>query len=88
MGLTWSKEKISPPRLHVDDEKVIPRTDTHLPQPVGDSRSYWLQNVSADPLLDHRTTEELPSHADVVIIGSGVGSLMVLPSKTRNNTIT
>jgi hypothetical protein len=36
------------------------------------SLSYWLQGVQGDPLLNHRTTTELPSSADIVIIGSGV----------------
>jgi len=43
-----------------------------LPNATGSSRSYWLQGVSASPLLDHRTTAEIPSRAEVVIIGSGV----------------
>ncbi|KAJ7253268.1 FAD dependent oxidoreductase-domain-containing protein [Mycena rebaudengoi] len=43
-----------------------------FPIPTGMSLSYWLQGVRASPLLDHRTTEELPKSADVVIIGSGL----------------
>ncbi|KAJ6535049.1 DAO-domain-containing protein [Mycena capillaripes] len=35
------------------------------------SLSYWLQSVRSNPLLDHRTTPELPKSGDVVIIGSG-----------------
>ncbi|KAL4814714.1 FAD dependent oxidoreductase-domain-containing protein [Aspergillus spinulosporus] len=36
------------------------------------SLSYWLQGVQEDPLLNHRTTPDLPSSADIVIIGSGL----------------
>ncbi|RDW67337.1 NAD(P)/FAD-dependent oxidoreductase [Aspergillus mulundensis] len=36
------------------------------------SISYWLQGVQNNPLLTHRTTPELPSSADIVIIGSGM----------------
>lgn len=46
---------------------------TGFPKPTGQSLSYWLQGVRCDPLLDHRTTPELPAAADTVIIGSGVG---------------
>jgi hypothetical protein len=45
---------------------------TGFPRPTGQSLSYWLQGVRCDPLLDHRSTEELPTEADTVIIGSGV----------------
>lgn len=45
---------------------------TGFPKATGQSLSYWLQGVRADPLLDHRTTPNLPSSADVVVIGSGV----------------
>ncbi|VDB89216.1 unnamed protein product [Peniophora sp. CBMAI 1063] len=43
-----------------------------FPLPEGMSLSQWLQNVRANPLLDHRTTEAIPGTADVVIIGSGM----------------
>lgn len=46
-----------------------------FPKQNGRSLSYWLQGVRSDPLLDHRTTSELPSAADIVIIGSGVSIL-------------
>ena len=48
------------------------RHRTGFPKPSGQSQSYWLQQVRCDPLLDHRTTEELPKEADTVVIGSGV----------------
>ncbi|WWD09710.1 hypothetical protein V865_007838 [Kwoniella europaea PYCC6329] len=58
-------------------EKQIPRTGR--PVEVGMSLSLWLQTVRNNPLLNHRTTEELPKTADVVIIGSGAtGSLTAL----------
>lgn len=45
---------------------------TGLPKQEGQSLSYWLQQVRADPLLDHRTTASLPQDADTVVIGSGI----------------
>lgn len=45
---------------------------TGFPKQGGQCLSYWLQQVRCDPLLDHRTTKELPKDADTVIIGSGV----------------
>ncbi|KAJ4303520.1 hypothetical protein N0V90_002416 [Kalmusia sp. IMI 367209] len=35
------------------------------------SLSHWLRGVQDDPLLHHRTTQNLPSSADIVVIGSG-----------------
>ncbi|KAF2108120.1 FAD dependent oxidoreductase [Lophiotrema nucula] len=43
----------------------------------GQSLSYWLQQVRCDPLLDHRTTPDLPKEADTVIIGSGITGTLV-----------
>lgn len=43
-----------------------------FPLEHGMSLSYWLQGVRASPLLNHRTTGDIPLQADVVIIGSGV----------------
>lgn len=45
---------------------------TGFPKQGGQSQSYWLQQVRCDPLLDHRTTDQLPKEADTVVIGSGV----------------
>ncbi|KAJ6484935.1 DAO-domain-containing protein [Mycena sanguinolenta] len=36
------------------------------------SLSHWLQSVRSSPLLDYRSTPELPQYADVVVIGSGI----------------
>ncbi|ORY26997.1 putative FAD dependent oxidoreductase [Naematelia encephala] len=50
-----------------------------LPIPDGMSLSHWLQTVRSNPLLDHRSTGELPEEVDVVVIGSGMsGSLAAL----------
>ncbi|KAK5661537.1 hypothetical protein OQA88_11441 [Cercophora sp. LCS_1] len=38
-----------------------------VPNPT---RSYWLKDPS--PLANHRTTPELPTHADTIVIGSGI----------------
>ncbi|WVO24383.1 uncharacterized protein IAS62_005749 [Cryptococcus decagattii] len=52
---------------------------TGLPLESGFCLSLWLQTVRNNPLLNHRTTEELPKEAEVVIIGSGIsGSLCAL----------
>ena len=55
---------------------------TGLPLAENMSLSLWLQTVRHDPLLDTRTTPELPKEADVVVIGSGV-SLPSILSKQR-----
>ncbi|KAJ7828063.1 DAO-domain-containing protein [Mycena olivaceomarginata] len=57
-----------------------------FPIPEGMSLSYWLQGVRASPLLDHRTTEELPEFAEVVIIGAGMtGTLTAYELLARPN---
>ncbi|KAL1407892.1 hypothetical protein Q8F55_007328 [Vanrija albida] len=43
-----------------------------LPVAEGMSISHWLQTVRSDPLLDHRTTRDLPDSAEAVVIGSGI----------------
>ncbi|KAH6639729.1 FAD dependent oxidoreductase-domain-containing protein [Boeremia exigua] len=50
----------------------ISHARTGFPKQGGQSLSYWLQQVRSDPLLDHRTTGDLPDEADTVIIGSGL----------------
>ncbi|KAI0004438.1 DAO-domain-containing protein [Xylariaceae sp. FL0662B] len=72
------------PKLHASlnvlDEYASAGTDGHwtgFPKPSGQSLSYWLQGVRCDPLLDHRTTPELPPSADTVIIGSGITGTLV-----------
>lgn len=50
------------------------RQMTALPLESGFCLSLWLQTVRNNPLLNHRTTDELPREAEVVIIGSGVSS--------------
>ncbi|KAJ7056805.1 DAO-domain-containing protein [Mycena amicta] len=57
-----------------------------FPIPKGMSLSLWLQGVRSNPLIDHRTTEDLPASADVVIIGSGLtGTLTAYELLTRPN---
>lgn len=58
----------SPPHLNKMDERAqIPVT---LPRP-NPTTSYWQD--PPDPFLaNHRTTPDLPSSADIVIIGSGI----------------
>lgn len=48
---------------------------TGFPLQSGASLSLWLQTVRANPLLDHRSTPQLPKSAEIVIIGSGVRAL-------------
>ncbi|EED12969.1 conserved hypothetical protein [Talaromyces stipitatus ATCC 10500] len=48
-----------------------------FPKRTGYSISHWLQSVEGDPLLEHRTTSELPQSADVVIIGSGMSGTTI-----------
>ncbi|GBE83026.1 DAO-domain-containing protein [Sparassis crispa] len=50
---------------------------TEWPLPEGSSLSLWLQCVRANPLLDYRSVETLPTEADVVIIGSGISGALV-----------
>ncbi|KIY64654.1 DAO-domain-containing protein [Cylindrobasidium torrendii FP15055 ss-10] len=59
-----------------DEPSHVP-SSVYLPLATGASRSYWLQNASANPLLNHRTTKDLPAQADVVIIGSGMSGALV-----------
>ncbi|KAJ6626711.1 DAO-domain-containing protein [Mycena sp. CBHHK59/15] len=57
-----------------------------FPLAKGMSLSYWLQGVRASPLINLRTTEELPKAAEVVIIGSGMsGTLTAYELLTRPN---
>ncbi|KAK6085218.1 putative FAD dependent oxidoreductase [Seiridium cupressi] len=43
-----------------------------FPKKDGSSLSRWLEDALDDPLLNCRTTHELPLSADIVIIGSGI----------------
>lgn len=77
----------SPAVLNVSDH-AFPDIDgnwTGFPKQTGQSLSYWLQGVRCDPLLDHRSTSELPASADIVVIGSGVSCSMLLASPTIRN---
>ncbi|KAJ4523235.1 hypothetical protein HRR78_000730 [Exophiala dermatitidis] len=48
-----------------------------FPKRHGRSLSHWLAIVQGDPLLAHRTTDDLPSSADIVVIGSGMTGTLV-----------
>ncbi|KAF2489229.1 DAO-domain-containing protein [Lophium mytilinum] len=48
-----------------------------FPKQGSRSLSYWLQSVQGDPLLNHRTTPELPKSADIVVIGSGLSGTLI-----------
>jgi glycine/D-amino acid oxidase-like deaminating enzyme len=50
---------------------------TGFPKQGGQSLSFWLHQVRCDPLLDHRTTTDLPLDADTVVIGSGITGTLV-----------
>ncbi|KAI4629215.1 uncharacterized protein J4E87_003477 [Alternaria ethzedia] len=65
--------------LNVEEFASQPQSHgrTGFPKQGGQSLSYWLQQVRCDPLLDHRTTDELPQEADTVIIGSGITGTLV-----------
>lgn len=38
--------------------------------------SYWLQHVRSSPLVGLRSTPNLPSHADCVVLGAGFSGVM------------
>ncbi|KAI4610850.1 hypothetical protein J4E80_007879 [Alternaria sp. BMP 0032] len=65
--------------LNVEEYASQPQSHgrTGFPKQGGQSLSYWLQQVRCDPLLDHRTTDELPQEANTVIIGSGITGTLV-----------
>jgi NADPH-dependent 2,4-dienoyl-CoA reductase/sulfur reductase-like enzyme len=58
--------------LYIHPTMAAQLVDGQAGLPVANStRSYWHKEPS-ERLLGHRTTDELPSHADVVIVGSGI----------------
>ena len=71
--LWYGTNNLTPVGQEAGTPGVVGESNRHAyPLPEGMSLSQWLQNVRANPLLDHRTTEAIPGTADVVIIGSGV----------------
>ena len=77
--------------LNVEEYASPPTNQMRIgfPKQDGQSLSYWLQQVRSDPLLDHRTTEDLPDDVNTVIIGSGITGtlaarehLSIWPDKT------
>ncbi|KAJ4357796.1 uncharacterized protein N0V89_002372 [Didymosphaeria variabile] len=69
----------NPAVLNVDEHAPTPLSPgrTGFPKQSGQSLSYWLQQVRSDPLLDHRTTKQLPKETDTVIIGSGISGTLI-----------
>ena len=39
------------------------------------SLSFWLQGTRNNPLIGHRTTEIIPTDADVVVVGAGMSGV-------------
>ncbi|OCF45328.1 hypothetical protein I317_00851 [Kwoniella heveanensis CBS 569] len=67
-------------------EDIAKKGSTGRPLEEGMSYSLWLQTVRNNPLLNHRSTEDLPKQAEVVIIGSGItGSLTALSLLQSDN---
>ncbi|KAH4309694.1 hypothetical protein HBH64_228590 [Parastagonospora nodorum] len=65
--------------LNVEEYASTPPkgTRTGFPRRYGQSLSYWLQQVRCSPLLNHRTTIDIPSQVDTVIVGSGISGTLV-----------
>ncbi|KAF1358401.1 DAO-domain-containing protein [Lizonia empirigonia] len=59
------------------------QTRTGFPKQGGQSLSYWLQQVRCDPLLNHRTTKDLPESVDTVVIGSGITGTLATKEHLR-----
>ena len=72
MGNSQGNQGITSGILGPDTLSEDDGTKNRLPLAEGMSLSHWLQGVRCNHLLDFRSSEGLPSHADVVIIGSGV----------------
>ena len=56
----------------ISGHSLPPDSGLGFPKPGGGSISHWLQGALEDPLFNYRSPSELPSSADIVIIGSGV----------------
>ncbi|KAH9837402.1 FAD dependent oxidoreductase [Teratosphaeria destructans] len=70
---------MSQPRLPPEDVHAGQPTHTRrwgYPKPDGYSLSYWQQQVRCDPLLNHRSSRDLPKKVDCVVIGSGITGCM------------
>ena len=66
------KQKSSTPSQNQMSPSQIVHKPAPAPLPVPNpSKSFWHSEPS-EFLLGHRTTEELPEYADVVIVGSGI----------------
>lgn len=71
--------------LNVEEHAASPsnQTRTGFPKQGGQSLSYWLQQVRCDPLLNHRTTKDLPESVDTVVIGSGITGTLATKEHLR-----
>lgn len=79
------------PTAHNMDEYATTGEDGHwtaFPKTSGSSLSYWLGSVRSDPLLDHRTTPNLPEFANTVVIGAGVSAVSFLPQASGELRLT
>ncbi|PVH74127.1 DAO-domain-containing protein [Cadophora sp. DSE1049] len=61
----------------INGNAAIPGPGYDFPKSGGGSISHWLQGALEDPLFNYRTTAELPSSADIVIIGSGISGTLI-----------
>lgn len=77
----WSRTTTSPGLSTVSgaresqSDNATPSWHFGFPKEGRYSLSYWLRGVQGNSLLNHRTTPELPSSADIVVIGSGVSTI-------------
>lgn len=61
------------------NEASVPQDTGFFPKPGGGSISHWLAGGQKDPLFNYRSSPELPTSADILIIGSGVSALLIIP---------
>ncbi|KAF2768737.1 hypothetical protein EJ03DRAFT_351925 [Teratosphaeria nubilosa] len=66
--VSFSQPEVPPEDVHTGKPTHTQRWG--YPTPDGYSLSYWLQQVRSDPLLNHRSSPELPTKVDCVVIGS------------------
>ncbi|WVQ77774.1 hypothetical protein IAR50_007464 [Cryptococcus sp. DSM 104548] len=72
--------------LTLQDDTASPHARPGLPLAQGMSLSHWQQTTRSNPLLNERTTQELPSEAEVVIIGSGISGALTALSLLKSDT--
>ncbi|OCF32819.1 hypothetical protein I316_05455 [Kwoniella heveanensis BCC8398] len=69
----------------VDPQHSIGLRDAGFPLAEGACLSGWLQGVRRDPLIDFRSSKELPQEADAVVIGSGATGTLVALELLKSN---